>query len=443
MLVPEGKFVKAAGDSIEQTGQVMDLAVRPDGRTAVDLTKSGKGLFTVVDLVDHRVVQQYTPPKGTGGGNVSVGGLLYSADGTQLWAAQTTNILRFDVAPDGTLGSPVVVALPTTGPGGVPKAPNGTLAQPLPSGLTWAPDHKTIITSLSGYDMIAGIDSTTGATSWQTPVGVAPRDVVVVGNHVLVSNEGGRRTASADFANYSYDSTVVADRRDGRADSGTVSEVDLSTHAVVRSYDVGLDPSALMVHGTDVLVTNSSDDTVSVLDTITGEVARTFNVNPIPGQPYGSSPNALAMIDDAHLAVSLGRNNALAVYEWSGVHSTPTFAGLVPTAWYPGKIIVDQQLGKLVVGNLKGVGALGDQRMIAEGPGTQPATGKQVYSDVGVVQVLNPPQAADMAAYTSQVFSNNQWNNLESRNQHAGAKLAKPVAVPTRIGDPSPIKHVS
>lgn len=95
-----------------------------------------------------------------------------------------------------------------------------------------------------------------------------------------------------------------------------------------------------------------------------------------------------------------------------------------------------------MVGNLKGVGALGDQRMIAEGPGTQPATGKQVYSDVGVVQVLNPPQAADMAAYTSQVFSNNQWNNLESRNQHAGAKLAKPVAVPTRIGDPSPIKHV-
>ncbi|GAA2091889.1 alkaline phosphatase family protein [Microlunatus panaciterrae] len=442
VLVPEGKYVKPLGTTIEQSGQVMDLAIRPDGRTAVDLTKSGKGLFTVVDLVNNTVLQQYTPPKGTGSGNVAVGGLLYSADGTQLWAAQAKNLLRFDVAADGTLSNPVVVKLPDSAPGGVPKGPDGSLAQPLPSGLAWAPDQKTIIASLSGYDTVVGIDSTSGATSWQTAVGIAPRDVVVVGNRVLVSNEGGRRTKSSDFTNYSYNSRVVADRRDGRADSGTVSELDLSSHAVVRTYDVGLDPSALMVRGSDVLVTNSSDDTVSVLNTATGEVARTFNVNPIPGQPYGSSPNALAMIDDDHLAVSLGRNNALAIYELAGTRSTPAFAGLVPTAWYPGKIIVDRQLGKIVVGNLKGVGALGDPRTIAEGPGTEPATGRQVYSDVGVVQLLDPPKAEDMASLTSQVFSNNQWHNLEARNEKAGTTKARPVPVPERIGDPSPIKHV-
>jgi len=442
VVVAENKVLRPAGESIEQTGQVIDLAIRPDGKTAVDLTKSGDGLFTVVDLTTEKVLQQYTPPKGTGSGAVSVGGLLYSADGSTLWAAQTTNLLKFAVAADGTLSAPVVVAIPADAPGGAPKSKSGAIAAPLPSGLAWAPDGKTILASLSGFDSVIALDSTTGTVSWQTKVGIAPRDVVVVGNHMLVSNEGGRPTTAGDFTNYSYDSRVVADTKNGRASTGTVSELDLATHKVVTTYPVGLDPSALLVHGTDVLVTNSSDDTVSVLDTAHGVVARTFNVNPLPGQPFGSSPNALAMIDDTHLAVSLGRDNAIAVYDYTGASATPVFSGLIPTAWYPGEIIRDDALGKIVIGNLKGVGALGATRTISEGAGTQPATGKQVYSDVGVVQLIDPPQADQMAAYTSRVFDNNQWNGLDQRNPTAGRVKAKPVPVPERVGDPSPIKHV-
>jgi len=442
VVVAENKILRPAGDSIEQTGQVMDLAMRPDGRTAVDLTKSGNGLFTVVDLTTRKVLQQYTPPKGVGSGAVSVGGLLYSPDGSKLWAAQTTNLLEFAIAADGTLSSPVVVAMPADAPGGVPKSRSGTAAAALPSGLAWAPDGTTILASLSGYDSVIGLDSTTGSVSWQTKVGIAPRDVVVVGNHVLVSNEGGRPTTKGDFTNYSYDSRVVADTKNGRANSGTVSEIDLATHKIVTTYTVGLDPSALLVHGTDVLVTNSSDDTVSILDTAHVVVASTFNVNPLPGQPFGSSPNALAMIDDTHLGVSLGRDNAIAVYEYTGARATPVFSGLIPTAWYPGKIIRDDAFGKILIGNLKGVGALGATRTISEGAGTKPATGKQVYADVGVVQMIDPPRADEMAAFTSRVFENNQWNGLDKRNPTAGVTKAKPVPVPKRIGDPSPIKHV-
>src|SRR3954451_22394676 len=72
VLTPDNQYVTPAGVSIEQSGRPMDLAVRPDGKTAVDLTKSGAGLFTVVDLVGQKVLQQYTPPKGTGSGNVGV-----------------------------------------------------------------------------------------------------------------------------------------------------------------------------------------------------------------------------------------------------------------------------------------------------------------------------------------------------------------------------------
>ncbi len=439
VLTAENKFIDPLGTTIEQSGQVMDLAIRPDGQTAVDLTASGNSLLTVVDLANHKVVQTYTPVKGDG--TIGVGGVLYSADGSQVWVAQTTDLLRLDVAADGTLSNPAVVRMPTSTPGGIPTGADGYPAAPLPSGLTWAPDGTTILVTLSGWNALAAISSTTGKTRWQAQVGMAPRDVVVSGGKAFVSNEAGRTPRSGDFTNYSYDSAVVADRTDGRAASGTVSAISLQGSHAVRSITTGLDPSALLVDDSNVLVTNSSDDTVSVIDSGSGKVTRTFNVNPLPGQPFGSSPNALVRLDQGHLAVSLGRDNALAVYAYTGGTSTPVFDGLIPTAWYPGKVFLDRQLGKLVVGNLKGVGALDGKSTISEGPGTKPATGRQVYNDKGVVQVLAVPKPRQMAALTARVFSLNQWNGLKKRSQ-GGSTQVPAVPVPQRVGDPSPIKHV-
>jgi YVTN family beta-propeller protein len=438
-LNPDNQYVTPAGVSIEQTGRPMDLAVRPDGHTAVDLTKSGNGLFTVVDLVAHKVLQQYTPPKGTGSGNVGVTGLLYSPDGNTLYGTQTTDILKFAVAADGTLSSPSVIKLPADAT--VPKSPTGSAAAPLPTGLAWAPDGTHILVVIDGWDRIGVLDPATGTLTAQTSVGVAPRDIVVIGNHAFVSNEGGRTPTSDDFTNLSYDSPVVADKKDGGASTGTVSEIDLATNKVVHTYKVGLDPSSLLAHGTELLVTNSSDDTVSVIDTAKQQVAQTFNVNPLPGQPFGSSPNALEFLDPTHLVVSLGRNNALAVYEYRGGRHAAAFDGLIPTAWYPGTLHWDATLDRLIVANQAGVGSLGKDGTISEGPGTTPATGRQVYADVGTVGIVATPTRQEIAKYTAQVFSNNQWNGLKDRNKK-GSKHAAPVAVPLRTGDPSKIKHV-
>ena len=87
VLTATNQLVTPAGSSVEQSGRPLSLAVRPDGLTAVNETWDGKGLFTVTDLVGHKVLQQYSPPAGTGSGKVSYGGLLYSPDGKTLWAA--------------------------------------------------------------------------------------------------------------------------------------------------------------------------------------------------------------------------------------------------------------------------------------------------------------------------------------------------------------------
>ena len=441
VLVPEDKYVTPAGATVEQTGQPIDMGVSPDGRTAVTLTKSGNGLFTVVDLVGQKVLQQVTPPRGTGSGDIGVGGVLWSKDGRSVYVTQSRDVLRFAVAADRTLTDPVVIPMPTTGVGTTPAAQDGTPASPLPTDLQWAPDGRHLLVVLDGFNTLGSIDTATNTVDAQVAVGIAPRDVAVIGTHAFVSNEGGRVPTVEDFTNLSYDSPVVADSETGRATTGTVSEVDLATRKVVHTYAVGLDPSSMVTHGTDLLVTNSNDDTVSILDTKAHTVAQTVNVNPLPGQPHGSSPNSLTFVDPTHLLVSLGRNNAVAIYAYTDARTPVAFAGLAPTGWYPGTVTWDAPLKKVVVANMKGVGALGADRTIDEGPGTKPATGHQVYADLGSVQTVAIPTPDQIKTYTRQVFANNQWNGLSERNP-TGTGTAAPSAVPARIGDPSPIKHV-
>ena len=431
VLTATNQLVTPAGSSVEQSGRPLSLAVRPDGLTAVNETWDGKGLFTVTDLVGHKVLQQYSPPAGTGSGNVSYGGLLYSPDGKTLWAAQPGNLLRFTVAPDGTLSAPVAVALPSA---------NGK--KPIPAGLAYTPGGQQIPVTLNGTNTLAVLDASTGALVRQIQVGNAPRDVVVVGDHAFVANQGGRPAQVGDRTNSSYGTDIVANTDNGSPSTGTVSEVDPANGTVVRSYEVGLAPSALLAHGSDVFVANSNSDTISVIDTKAGKVGQTINVNPLPGAPIGSSPNALTMLDPTHLAVSLGTANAVAVYSYKSPQEPASFQGLIPTGWYPGTVQLDSTLGQLVVAAQKGVGSLGAETTHSADPGTTPVTGHTVYSDVGLVSTVPIPKPDQMPNYTKQVWQNNQWTAWRAQQESRGAKGTAPVAIPRRDGDPSTIKHV-
>lgn len=419
VLTATNQRITPAGTSTEQSGRPMVMAVAPNGRTAVNATWDGKGQFTVTDLVNHKVLQQTSPPGGSG---ASYGGLLYSGDGKTLWAAQPRNLVKFNVADDGTLSNPVIVALPGA---------NGK--DPIPAGLAYAPGGQQILATLNGSNTLAVLDAATGALIRQIPVGNAPRDVVVAAGHAFVANQGGRPAVPGDRTNTSYGTNIVTNTDNGSPSTGTVSEVDLATAKVVRSYDTGLAPSALLVHGGDIFVANSNSDTVSVLDPKTGTVGQTINVNPLPGAPVGSSPNSLTMLDATHLAVSLGQANAVAIYQYKNQQTPATFEGLVPTGWYPGTVAYDAPLAQLVVAAQKGVGSLG----APAGNG-----GHTVYSDLGMVSTVPVPSRQQLPAYTKAVWANNQWAAARNDVASGDARKRAAVAVPRRDGDPSTIKHV-
>ena len=77
-----------------------------------------------------------------------------------------------------------------------------------------------------------------------------------------------------------------------------------------------------------------------MIDTATNKVVQTVSTNPLPGAKVGSYANAISMPDPDHLLVSIGRDNAIAVYNFKGltkkVRATADGWGYRRPAWQDG-----------------------------------------------------------------------------------------------------------
>jgi len=113
-------------------------------------------------------------------------------------------------------------------------------------------------------------------------------------------------------------------------------------------------------------VANANSDTVSVIDTKTDAVVETIPCRPEARLPFGSGSNALALSPDgATLYVANGTNNCVAVVRLAGTSSEGTEPaaagehprGLIPTAWYPGALLLSGDGKRLFVANVKGHGS--------------------------------------------------------------------------------------
>ena len=301
--------------------------------------------------------------------------------------------------------------------------------------------------ALNGVNKLAEINAKTNAVSKIIAVGNAPRQVVLSGTTAYVSNEGGRPATPGDYTNQSDGTAIVANTTTGAASTGTVSQVDLSRGKETREIAVGLEPTAeYLAPGGILLVANSNADSFSVIDTATGTVRQTVNVNPLPGSTVGSYPNAITMPNPTTILVSIGRDNALAEYGYAGPGTPVKYLGLLPTDFYPVGAQYDAAIGKVVVTNDKGIGARGpDSTVVENGGGTTPApsavVGHNTYDDTGTITSFALPSSSALATDTHQVFVDNGWEQLLAASPISNSTAA-PVAIPVHLGDPSNIKHV-
>jgi YVTN family beta-propeller protein len=330
--------------------------------------------------------------------------------------------------------------------GGAAHVESKDLGQNAVGGLALMNGSSGALVALTFDDELAIVDRATGAVL-KVKTGIAPFGVTVNAAETAawVTNWGGRfpkkgdRTAST--GNDPKADLVVVDAR-GIAASGTVVRVDLKTHEVTNTIEVGRHPTALALDEARqrLYVANSNSDTVSVIDTRTNSLLDNIPIQPFEKKVAGAAPEGLALSKDGqHLYVACAGLNAVAVI---GLRSVNRLEGLIPTGWYPSHIALSPDGEYLAVSTLMGVGA---------GYQGQDQRKRYVHADRGTLHVIPVPDTAQLSGYTTAVAENNRMRLREAgRTQPdaaapstaAAAPAASPLPVPARAGDPSPIDHI-
>jgi len=513
-----GSFIVADGQVITPAGTVVNLGIRtrakaialnPNGNhTAAVLQMGAAQAVTVFNTVTGVVLQTFNPTVGKGGSST---GITYTPDGKYLLFSQDggfglSYVAMATVQSDGTLANfaniPVPIDVDATGKltnvtcnqpntaSGLPTGPpargisppgtNGGFAIPCgysvslfsdqaatsyPMGIAVSADAKTAYVVLDNNDTLTKIDLTqsTPVEGAEIRVGNVPHSVAISpdGKTAYVSNEAGRIPGAHDWQQYSNGTPVLADASTGSLEQGTISVVNIRNGAfnVTGDIKVGHHPTGMAFWGRDLLVANTYDDTLSVIDTRDNREERRIDLGlpvgvPGEGSAYGAGPNSIA-VDAAHnLAyVALYNANAIAVVDLNSWAWNPV-KGMIPVGYAPSSVVLDSADGVLLVANDKGWGTTGNPNPFAGTVSGAPLTnnstatefsvvGLNSHQDLGMVSIVPIPNSSNLWTMTRQVYENNHWDlwqNVLSASR--GGRFARPAAIPAHIGDPSKIKHV-
>jgi YVTN family beta-propeller protein len=471
---PNGSWVVSSGQVINPAGTQVNLGIRvrakaialnptPGNHTAAVLTmgtsaSDGNGAVEVFNTQTGVVLQNYIPlAKDTSG---SYTGIAYTADGKHLIFSQdSSKVTIANVNAKGMLADDAQVSVPPNNsfiqcfPNSPPAAyanPCGSFYSPstsYPSGVAVSADGKSAYALLNQNNTLARIDLTMSPPTQgqQIRVGNAPHSIVInrIGTTAYVSNEGGRAANAGDFQINSAGTEIVADPVVGAAITGTVSVVDLASMTVTHTIPTGLHPTGMALFGPYLLVANTYSDTISVINMITNKVAWTIDLGLPIGVPgageaaYGAAPNSIAVDARNGVAyVALYNANAIAVVDLSNGASSAVM-GMIPVAYAPSSVVLDDTENALIVANDKGIGA---RNSFESDFGV---TAYNTHQDNGTVSIVPVPGKLALAVMTKQVFENNHWDltqNIQSAS--GGNPHALAVPIPAKVGDPSLIKHV-
>lgn len=227
--------------------------------------------------------------------------------------------------------------------------------------------------------------------------------------------------------------------------------VDPENLRTVARIQVGEHPNQLALHPTDerLFVACASSNSVHVIDTRRGVVEEVIQTALFPQSPEGSTPDALCVSPDGEwLFVANADNNCVAMIEVEEPRHSQ-IKGFIPTGWYPTSLAMTPDGKQLLIGVGKGNQTRpnpADPKKLEEArekpaqagnyrPFPFPYIGSTLSGSLSIVDV---PNEETLAAYTDQVYRNCPYSD----KLLSAAPYERKTAIPTVVGDPSPITHV-
>ena len=325
-------------------------------------------------------------------------------------------------------------------------------------------DSSFVYIVLNGNDKIVKLNADNGQVIWSKPTGIAPYGIAQTAKKIYVTNWSGsipgkdaKHTAGVP---YGWGKTVACvDSLTGAVNSGSVSVFDKQTGAFLKEISVGLHPNDIIASPDNefIYVANGNSDEISVISTKNDKTVETFPVrlNHDNNPYFGDTPTGLAINNEGSvLYVSLGMDNAIAVIELGKKASTKgkrdksSISGFIPTAAYPGGLMVDEQRNKIYVADIEGIGARLTANKKQKGFSTN-INGKNVstagafntHRMLSCISVIDIPASEELEKHSLVVKETNKLNRMQLSTLLPRDGI-NPKPVPERIGEPSVFKHV-
>ena len=416
ILVPSNQLLRPAGFQVYLPGRPVDLALTPDGRFLLVKNKSDLDLIRLSD----RTIMQ-TLPFGKSGASFT--GICLSPDGRRVYLTDALNSIQVAEINRNNImqwSDPLILPAPSIG------------GYAVPGGLALNLKGDKIFVTLSRNNSLGVVNLSTNKVT-EIPVGIAPYSVLCASEtKAYVTNWGGRRPKEDETTYNTSGSQVLVDPETGIASNGSVSVVDLSRNAEIKSIEVGLHPTGMVLSpdGDKLYVAYANSDIISVVDTGTDEVVDNISVHRKEGMLFGSSPNDLTISPDSkYLYVANGTENAICVI----ATGTPAkILGYIPSGWYPGSVILNSAGNTLFVANVKGIGSRNQ------------LTGREGYNShdhLGSVSIIPVPASKELQRMTETVQLNNSWAE-KARGSYRSDGKTKKVPVPVLPDQASHFRHV-
>jgi YVTN family beta-propeller protein len=418
------------------------FALSPDGKTiAVTTGGSGKHTLNLVDTESGKIRQALPLVR------AQSSGIVWSPDSSMLYVAggnsgqifvfkvetvgqrRATEQTALDVPELAIIGSRTVAA-----PGSTDKQKFNAPAYLW--GLALSSDSKTLYVTNLSNDSLYALDAATGALKGKITFARESRP-----GALRLSPDGKILLVAGMGANALY---MIDSGNNSRLNTGTARVEDAGTE--VRTIKTGKLPTSLALtrDGSRLFVTCANSDSVSVVDTRSALVIEEISLRLTPKAPVGASPSSLALSsDEQSLYVTCADNNAVAVIDVA-VPLQSRVRGFIPTAHYPTVVAALPDSRRLLIGCAKGFGFGPNNRTDGKPINPVAPMGYPYIMNLmkGVLSVIDLPDERKLAGYTRQVYANSPYksDSLLERPLRSPRPGSNPV--PSRIGDPSPIKHI-
>lgn len=422
-LLPNGWTLSPVGDQVPLTDLPLNIVPLPDSRHALVGTAGYNAHeLSLIDLETRAAVDRETVRQ-------SWFGLALDEPTGRVWWSGGGAGMRHRYELKGPELSRVGADEPSDEILKKASAPRGDRdaqlgPQHFASGLVLDRSRQTLYALEINAGTILAIDPDSGEVKRSAKVGIRPYDVALARN--------GSRLYVSDWA--------------GRC----ILAVDPDDLRVTAKISVGEHPNQIVLHPRDdrLFVACASSNNVAVIDTRRGIVTETIYTELFPHSPEGSTPDALAVAPDGRtLFVANADNNCVAVVDVEEPGESQV-KGFIPTGWYPTSVAVTPDGRRLLVGVGKG-------NQTRPNPIETEKQGKKAGSDPqakrrsrpfpyigttlsGALSIVDLPEAKELARFTDTVYRNCPY----STKLLTDAPYPEKTAIPTRVGEPSPIKHV-